>query len=92
MTTLSPSKKNISLCKFGALKTYFLLWITNVFVFITWENMLWALFEGAIRMEKKKWKVMIILYVYFVQNETTTTNEKKNESRLAKSKHNYLSF
>jgi hypothetical protein len=26
--------------------------------------------------EFKKWKVMIILYVYFVQNKTTTTNEE----------------
>jgi hypothetical protein len=30
---------------------------------------------------------MIILYVYFVQNGTTTQNFKKNENRLKKKKH-----
>jgi hypothetical protein len=74
---LNPSKISFSLCKFKALKADFLLWITNVYVFYNMGKHVLNIIWRSHKNEFKKWKVMIILYVYFVQNETTTTNEEK---------------
>jgi hypothetical protein len=60
-----------------AIKTYFFIWITNSFCVCNMGkhalNILWGNHEN----ENLKWKVMIVLYVYFVQNETKTPNWKK---------------
>jgi hypothetical protein len=59
-----------------ALKIYFSIWITSAFCVCNMIkhtlNILW----GSHEIEFQKWKIMIILYVYFVQNGTTP-NQKK---------------
>ncbi len=90
MTMLSPSKVNFSLDGFEVLRTYFSIWITNTFFVCNMvkhvSNILWRKHKNGFQ----KWKVMIIFYVYFVQNGTRTLNQEK--WRLEKFKQNLLSF
>jgi len=51
-------------------------------------NIIW----GSDSNDFKKWMVMIILYVYFVQNGTRPNKEKWMKVGQEKSKHNILSF
>jgi hypothetical protein len=51
-------------------------------------NILWEKHKN----EFKKWKVMIILYVYFLQNWILTPNQKKWMKVDWKKKHNILSL
>jgi hypothetical protein len=52
-------------------------------------NIIWRSYKN----EFKKWKVMIIFYVYFVQNRTITPNQEKwMKIGWRKTKHNILSF
>jgi hypothetical protein len=59
------------------LRTLFSIWITNAFCVCNMVkhalNILWWSHKN----ESKKWNIMIIFYVYFVQNETTTLNQEK---------------
>jgi hypothetical protein len=93
MTMLSPSKISFSLRRSRVLKTHFSIWITHAFCVCNMgkhvSNILW----GSHKNEFQKWKIMTILYVYFVQNGITTPNQKKwVKVGWKKSKHNFLSF
>jgi hypothetical protein len=93
MIMLNLSKLSFYLCRFKMLRTYFSIWITNAFCVYNMVkhalNTLW----GSHRNEFLKWKVMIIFYVYFVQNGTIASNFFKwAKIGWKKSKHNILSF
>ncbi len=96
---VKPLKNKGFLGRFEALKIYFSLWITNAFCVCNMLkhalNILWRSHKN----EFQKWKVLIILYVYFVQNGTITRNQEKWKPFLTSMKggsktiqHNILRF
>jgi hypothetical protein len=92
MTMLKPSKISFSL-HLKILKIYFSIWITNTFCVCNMVkyvlNILWDNHKNYFQ----KWIVMIKFYVYFVQNGTTTSNQKKwMKIDWTKNKHNILNF
>jgi hypothetical protein len=69
---VKPFKVSFSLRRFKPLKTYFSIWNINVFCVCNMVkhvlNILWVSHKN----ELQKWKVMIVFYVYFVQNGIAT--------------------
>jgi hypothetical protein len=80
----SPSKVSFSLHSFKVLKFYFFVRIENSFCVCNMLKHDLNNFWRSHMNELKKWKVMIILYVCFVQWDNNTKRKKKNESRGGK--------
>jgi len=80
ITMLNPSKVSFSLRNFELLKTYF--WIMNAFCVCNMVKHSLNIIGHNHKNEFQKWKAMIILYFYFVQNGTLTPNKKRGVCML----------
>jgi hypothetical protein len=90
---LKPSKNSFLKYRFEAPKTYFSIWITNLFCVCNMVICALKIIWKSHKNELKKGKVLVIVYVYFVQNRTTTPNKEKSvKVGEKKIKHNILSF
>jgi hypothetical protein len=90
---VNPFKNSFFLCKFEALRTCFSIWTTTTCCDMVKDDLKFLWGSQNDRNGFQKWKVMILLYVYFAQNGTNNTKSRKvTEIILKKIKCNIINI